>query len=247
MNIAELHGKIRKTGNNLSENMEDLLTSHVFGNLRYIPDEKGLNPILSMATNSEGHFLKLSGAKEWEYSFWPSFKHSQPDIYLENDKYKVVVEVKFHSGKSGVYEGEDRLSEEDEDYAYRDQLTREWMDLMERDKSKIPVLIYLTKDFLFPEDAFKQALNELSECKEKFKHNAYWLSWSKIYFQLYKMMKKDDYNVYEQRVLLDILLILERRNLRRFIKISVPSQVIGSMVGRMFYTPKLITDRKSVV
>ena len=243
MTVAELHGKISRTGTNCSDRMEDLLTSHVFGNLRYISDDKGLNQILGIAINKEGHYLKLLGIGEWKYYFWPSFKRSEPDVYLENNKYKVIIEVKLHSGKSGAYESEDRTGEEDGEYIYRDQLAREWMDLMEKDQSKTPVLIYLTKDYLLPVDAFKQSWNELSESKEKFDQSIYYLSWSQIHFHLHKILeKKTDYTKYERRVLEDILQILERRNLRRFLKISVPEIKITSFPGRIFSPPKLISQ-----
>ena len=45
--IAEIKGKISSTGSNLSDRLEDLLTSDVFGPLRYIPFDEGLLPISS--------------------------------------------------------------------------------------------------------------------------------------------------------------------------------------------------------
>ena len=42
MTIAEIHGKISETGTNLSERMEDLLTSDIFGGMRYLPAQKAL-------------------------------------------------------------------------------------------------------------------------------------------------------------------------------------------------------------
>ena len=44
--IAEIHGKISSSGSNLSDRMEDKLTGNFFGNLRYLPYEKGFKLLL---------------------------------------------------------------------------------------------------------------------------------------------------------------------------------------------------------
>ena len=44
--IAEIKGKISSSNSNLSDRMEDELTGNVFGNLRYLPFNKGLKKIL---------------------------------------------------------------------------------------------------------------------------------------------------------------------------------------------------------
>ena len=49
MTIAEIRGKISETGSNLSERMEDLLTSDTFGCMRYLPPETVLIPFLNKA------------------------------------------------------------------------------------------------------------------------------------------------------------------------------------------------------
>ncbi|MEK4246582.1 hypothetical protein MKZ20_14770 [Psychrobacillus sp. FSL K6-2684] len=39
--IAEIRGKISRSGSNLTERLEDNLTGNVFGALRYLPYERG--------------------------------------------------------------------------------------------------------------------------------------------------------------------------------------------------------------
>jgi len=39
---AQLHGKLTRE----QENLEDILTSNVFGSIKYVPFKKGLLPIL---------------------------------------------------------------------------------------------------------------------------------------------------------------------------------------------------------
>lgn len=54
MTIAELRGKVTGTGTNLSERMEDLLTSDTFGCMRYLSAEKALIPFLKTACSFHG-------------------------------------------------------------------------------------------------------------------------------------------------------------------------------------------------
>jgi len=72
MSIAEIRGKISDTGSNLSERMEDLLTSDVFGCLRYLPSEVALLPFLSTARSIKYNTSKFDGKLvRLHSSFWP--------------------------------------------------------------------------------------------------------------------------------------------------------------------------------
>ena len=42
MTVVEIHGEMAEEGTNLSERVEDLLTSAIFGCMRYLPAEKAL-------------------------------------------------------------------------------------------------------------------------------------------------------------------------------------------------------------
>ncbi|TET41771.1 MAG: hypothetical protein E3J66_04840, partial [Dehalococcoidia bacterium] len=61
MTLAEIHGKISETGTNLSERMEDLLTSDIFGCMRYLPTQKALIPFLQTACSLHGNILTIQG------------------------------------------------------------------------------------------------------------------------------------------------------------------------------------------
>lgn len=74
MTIAEIKGKISSTGSNLSDRLEDLLTSDVFGPLRYLPFDEGLLPILKSATHwQNGSSLEIEEMPDqsMEVIFWP--------------------------------------------------------------------------------------------------------------------------------------------------------------------------------
>ncbi len=127
MTVAEIHGKISETGTNLSERMEDLLTSDIFGCMRYLPDQDALIPFLQTAYSLHGNILTIPGdVRRVHWSFWPWLKvvgriPCEPDVVLgleteENDVHLILVEAKYYSGLS---------SEEDERAEPNDQLARE--------------------------------------------------------------------------------------------------------------------------
>ena len=74
MTIAELHGKISSAGENLHNQMEDLLTSDVFGACKYLRPETLLVPFLKTAISLEGETLEShlpDQVVSIEYCFWP--------------------------------------------------------------------------------------------------------------------------------------------------------------------------------
>jgi len=75
MTIAEIHGKISDAGSNLSERMEDLLTSDIFGCMRYLPADKALLPLLNTARSFHGKSFNIQDKViKTHYSFWPGLK-----------------------------------------------------------------------------------------------------------------------------------------------------------------------------
>jgi hypothetical protein len=69
--LAELHGKISRTGSNLHERLEDQLTGDFFGALRYIPFNDGIKKILcetvmpDVQDNTIVKAINAIDAKEW--------------------------------------------------------------------------------------------------------------------------------------------------------------------------------------
>jgi len=88
MTIAEIHGKISPEGTNLSERMEDLLTSDIFGCFRYLPPQEALLPFVNTARSFHGHLLVLPGEiVEVHYSFCPwvevrGCRPCEPDVMI---------------------------------------------------------------------------------------------------------------------------------------------------------------------
>ena len=118
MTIAVIRGKISETGSNLSERIEDLLASDVFGCLRYLPAEKRLMPFLYTARSYQDKALNLPlSAARIRYLFWPYLKTKgcnpcEPDVLLgfETDQglHLIMVEAKYYSGLSSEEDDQDR-------------------------------------------------------------------------------------------------------------------------------------------
>ena len=202
MTIAEIHGKISETGTNLSERMEDLLTSNVFGCMRYLPAEKALVPFLSTARSYRGNvFSMLDKITTVHYSFWPWLKSSsripcEPDVVVgleREDHYVhlVLVEAKYHSGLS---------SDEDERPEPSNQLAREldnldtiscvalgwspWLNIASR------TLLFVTQDMGMPHEPLAQSLSEYNHKRNK-DGDIFWTSWRFLPSTLEKMLESE--------------------------------------------------------
>lgn len=110
MLMALLRGKLSRE----QENMEDILTSNVFGMLKYLPPEIGLLPFLAKGETIEedrplAQLANSASGSMAAYCFWPRLEEAgcrfcEPDVLLRVDgqagKHLVLVEAKYRSGKS---------------------------------------------------------------------------------------------------------------------------------------------------
>ena len=140
---AAIKGKLGRDQVRAHDRSEDLLTSTVFGLLRYLPHKQGIIEIinrskrayldgngLNIDRDSHGNttWLGLDSAVTCEVEFWPSLKEfGQPDVVLvmrdrDGDRiHLMLVEVKLYSRKSGSADEDDDIDEEEPD---PDQLFR---------------------------------------------------------------------------------------------------------------------------
>jgi len=105
---ALLYGKLSQE----QENLEDLLTSSVFGILEYLPPATGLIPILQLARFSDGSVDSVfftMGLQILKIEFWPTYSveagSTEPDVVIwaqepSGQRHIVLVEVKLWSSKS---------------------------------------------------------------------------------------------------------------------------------------------------
>jgi len=181
---AMLHGKLTRE----EEGMEDLLTSNVFGLMKYLPPEAALFPFLSLAKdpfseNTLHDWLKDAvQVKEWYFWRWlhaPGCIPCEPDVEIlilnrDNTTTRLLIEAKYHSGKSSSsLEGESRPN---------DQLAREFDNLRtlcEQEQISRYGIIYLTADFSCPIEDLHDSMQEYKK-KRNFEPHFYWLSWRKL-------------------------------------------------------------------
>lgn len=179
---ALLRGKLSRE----QENMEDVLTSSVFGQLQHIPASQGLARWLNLAVPVVGP--PKSGMPSTivaaEYIFWPWLSTAgspgaEPDVVIRamddgKRQHLFVVEAKYRSGKS---------SEEDPEMEHpADQLARQWHCVAaELPAGTTAHLVYLTADFGPPVDAILASEREFaSKCPSlavALPFSCHWLSW----------------------------------------------------------------------
>jgi hypothetical protein len=226
MTIAEIHGKISAAGVNLSERMEDLLTSDIFGCMRYLPAQQILIPFLMKARSFHGNSLAVPDRIiKIHYSFWPWLKlpgriPCEPDIMLGLETegrqlHLVLVEAKYYSGLS---------SEEDERTEPNDQLAREldnldavsctvlgWKPSLEIASR---ILFFVTQDMGIPRALLAKSLDEYTRKRHK-SGDIYWASWRFLPSILEKSLEKEAAPE-NKAVLEDMLALLLRKELRMF-------------------------------
>jgi hypothetical protein len=210
---ALLRGKLTPQ----QENMEDLMTSSVFGALQYVSYQRGLRPLLALGGSGNlihRAFLPID-LKIDNFMFWPTYPAAragptEPDVVvsgtdLEGRNHVIFIEVKLWSGKSS-----------DADPAAHnvtDQLAREWLALSEMcaSRSAHGSLFYITADRQLPSSDLIEAATEL---KQKIGHDddvppfqCYWISWLNV---------AEEFVGSDEPVLNDIGLFCRRLGLRHF-------------------------------
>lgn len=203
--IAETHGKISRTGSNLSENMEDKLTGNFFGRLRYLPYSKGLKILLEnlkYEDNIEHGKLFSDTKKEYigdNFHFWKYSKIAELDLIIELSDCLLGIEVKYNSRLSG-----------------NTQLKREFEYLFKDDKNnyKNKFLIFISRV-----EGLKEALEEIENVKkmhEEYKNIKFaYISWEDI-FEIYNKIDLVMYNDYEKLIIVDIITLLKYKDFERF-------------------------------
>lgn len=152
MIFAELHGKLGQHHSRAHERAEDVLTSTVFGMLRYLPVRDWL-PLLAARIRPIGldavspvlpdaAWLDVGDVERCEQELWKMrHPHGEPDVLLSlydgqsRLRHLVIIEVKLYSPKSGsahIVEPIDGKSDEEEIAGIDDdQLVRYWRYLEE--------------------------------------------------------------------------------------------------------------------
>ena len=184
---AVLNGKLSPK----QQNMEDVLTSCVFGVFRYDESNQAIGRFLQAARGECATDLPFYGLQiqSIDYDFWPNwdqegFRSCEPDVVLtldtvDGEKLLILVEVKYRSGKS-------TYATDDAD-APTDQLAKEWDNLrvIGADKKRKPVLLYVTSDLIFPKTDIDDGATDFNKLRMTASKTdpfaCYWISWRSLY------------------------------------------------------------------
>lgn len=202
MFVGLLAGKLDREFQRSPADIEDLLTSVVFGSCQYVAPSDALLRFLGEArTLDRAQLGPLTGYTSASYEFWPRWRHrvdslredetkttcdenaiegppqsNEPDVVVKLDGPAgaawILVEVKMRSGKSSLPTPEGLLS---------DQLARYWVELKSRAEAAraIPLaLVYVTLGATMPEGDLRQTQDELAQkAPSAAPAPLYWLSW----------------------------------------------------------------------
>ncbi len=212
--IAEVNGKISRTGSNLSDRLEDKLTGDVFGSLRYLPFQEGIAPILCAARVPElSAMLEHCGLVEWAncISFWPYDQEGELDALIQTEELVIGIEVKYRSGLSSD-DGIENMGndEEENDEESCNQLARESRILRSRaGTTRLPVLIFIAED-----------ASCSSVCRDVLRRNILaqgvrlgFISWQEILQVLERQKNQDPFRAC---ILQDVIALLKRKGFERF-------------------------------
>lgn len=219
--LAEIHGKIARTGSNLSELLEDQLTGNVFGTLRYLPAAKVLFPFLEKAyrLDKDGlHFLKLEPllSQEPTIKLWPShYPTVEPDVEIgvreASGRTTILLEVKYQSGLSSddaPQVGEITFN------TSNNQLIRQMRALGESRPHERKIAIFLTQDGMYPLDLMYCVLNIPRDGSAHVE--LFWLSWHDLTRVLETTLDQEQ-SPFVRHLLEDLLtLCRDRKGFRRF-------------------------------
>lgn len=238
--LAEIYGKISKTGSNLSERLEDELTGNFFGTLRYIPFSKGLQPILqnTVFPSYIQEAIKRIQSDEWSgnIQFWPYDSEGQLDAYIEFDNVAIGIEVKYHSGLSSD-DGADYSEAEDMKSETKDsshQLQREGRIVSRKGAEKKKILIFIA-DAMSCTDVYADVL------KRKLLNNTDvafgYVTWQSILREL-RNLEFDNY--FNNVMIKDLIALLVKKGFEQFYSMDLNDACIvdGSKYFRFNYHQK---------
>ena len=252
MTIAELHGKLNpERPQGVSERMEDLLTSDVFGTMKYAGWDKGfidwiktaeaapVSPIAPPITSLFG----TGEISQVYYRFWPVLTNGrEPDLALlvaiDNRKFLLItVEAKYFSGTSDW---------DDEEWAEQRDLTGsqladqvlglykmsegelvQWFSVKAKGQEALKkheltkIHLFITVNSVLPVLDYEKAVKKMNG---PWPVSSYWLSWHGLSEYLEKHL--DEQITGQKELIKDLYLLLQKKRLVPFSGFSMsPSQL----------------------
>jgi hypothetical protein len=229
MTHAVIRGKVSSSGTNLTDRLEDLLTSDVFGRLNYLKPEYAIIPILKKIKNSKTgqqiDELSIDHEQEVNYQFWPRINSVEPDLFLRvpllnGKQMAVLIECKHKSGKSPRVVKEENQTDLLE-LAKSDQLVREYLIVedLKKQYSKA-ILLYITGHSVIPEEELKESAALVATLPDKTKNmfyeTTYWIGWADIWNVLRAQSRLIEPGTQSGLILEDVVNLLSFHGYREF-------------------------------
>lgn len=211
--IYELHGKIPQNSSFIYS--EDILTSTVFGNIRYFNSSSLINDFLSKATDLKGNSFNYHFSDNIQINFWKKFSNktkaqiNEPDLVLEDKNSILIIECKYHSPL------DENFSESENDYT--NQLLR-YSTIIEDyySEKKNKNIIFLTLKDYDVETCLEKTRKKLSP-----EIGLYGLCWEELFLCL-KKYKDKVVSISEKTLITDLIQFLDNRNLKYFSGMRIP-------------------------
>lgn len=218
--IAEIYGKISKSGSNLHDRLEDQLTGNFFGTLRYLPFQLGLKPVLShvfFQRETEGNKLQESitdtYAHDYMVNFWVGSSLGEIDVIVETEKAIIGIEVKYLSGLSSD-DDVDLTFDSTEDSVHQLRRYANYLNSLPLNKEKYLILVAPSS---MGSVIYANAINRsLIQPPISFG----WLSWQKIWNSL-QLIDRNQLDSYQKMMMEDLLQLLTKKGFSSFQGFSV--------------------------
>lgn len=251
MIIASLHGKVPEL-----ISLEDVLTSTVFGRLRYLPLQKILIPFLKSAHSYYPSGISLEDYLTHQrinldlysyviFKFWPKHPvYGEPDLILLFKEHQegepdllILIEAKLYSSKSGVREN-DQLKRYH--LAIHESLDAFYDRDISNFKGIIAPLIYLT--VFDAQTEIVESTMEILDSGKALKDPIFHLRWQ----QLFKILETDNSKTESSIICNDLMDYLRHLNLLEYQGITPPAAMVCQAIGKpqpIFYYPSLQSKR----
>lgn len=219
--LAEIKGKVSRTGSNLSERLEDNLTGNVFGALRYIPFTDGLGKVLANTVRELPDPVNLSDIKScicqinahyWANSieFWPYDQEGELDALLTFEDTVIGVEVKYLSGLSSV-DAVDGIPTELSDH----QLVRESRIISQKGNQKHKILLFIADRRMCSD-----VMSQLDQSSIAADVALGFVSWQDF---LYELKQLNGFDAFQRVIIEDLIHLLKRKGFEDFVNMTMNS------------------------
>ncbi|WP_214759905.1 hypothetical protein [Exiguobacterium sp. s146] len=213
--LAEIKGKVSRTGSNLSERLEDNLTGNVFGVLRYLPFSDGLGKVLAnvVKTSTVKSIIEEIPDRFWadRIEFWPYDQEGELDALLTFKNVMIGVEVKFLSGLSSVDD-----ADHDPNTSSKHQLARESQIVAKKGGNKKKVLLFIADRQMCK--AVEKSVGSLDNSIIEDDVELEYVAWQDFLHELKQLNGLDHF---QQIIIQDLIELLTRKGFEDFIRMDI--------------------------